>query len=125
VALHSLDSLQGSAFWRHQLIADRQEPFGDDVQARSRHQMMDIGDAAGDRVLDWNHAEIDVACDERREAILEGRTRDRLVVRIGVAAGKMRVRPRLALENDLFLGHVLPHTLILGASEVSEPAFPE
>ena len=52
---------EARALRRHQLIADRQEPFGDDVQARGRHQMMDVGDAAGDRILDRDHAESDVA----------------------------------------------------------------
>ena len=40
---------------------------------------------------------------ERGEAILEGRAGHRLVIRIGFAAGDMRIRARLALENDLFL----------------------
>ena len=56
------------ALWRHQLIADRQKPFGDDVQARGRHQMMDVGDAAGDRILDRDHAEIDVAGVQARKS---------------------------------------------------------
>src|SRR6185437_9027390 len=64
-----------------------------------------VGDTAGDGILDRDHAEIDIAAGECGEAILEGRARDRLVIRIGVAAGKMRIRPRFALENDLFLGH--------------------
>ena len=67
--------------------------------------MMDVGDAAGDRILDRDHAEIDVAAGERGEAILEGRAGHRLVIRIGFAAGEMRIRPRFALEDDLFLGH--------------------
>src|ERR1700744_905862 len=67
--------------------------------------MMDIGDAASDRILDWNHAEIDIAGGQRREAILEGRAGHRFMIRIGFAAGEMRIRPRFALENDLFLGH--------------------
>ena len=105
MALHRLDGLQAGAFRRHQLIADRQEPFGDDVQVRVRHQMMDVGDPAGDRILDRDHAEIDLAAGQRREAILEGRAGHRLVIRIGFAAGEMRIRPRFALEDDLFLGH--------------------
>ena len=108
VALHGLDGLEGRALRRHQLVADRQKPFGDDVQLRSRHQVMDVGDAAGDRILDRDHAEIDLAGGERGEAILEGRAGHRLVVRIGFAAGEMRIRPRLALKNDLLLGHVIP-----------------
>ncbi len=66
---------------------------------------MDVGDAAGDRILDRDHAEIDIAAGERGEAVLEGRAGHRLVVRIGFAAGEMRIRPRFSLEDDLFLGH--------------------
>ena len=67
--------------------------------------MMDVGDAAGDRVLDRDHAELGLAGSERAEAILEGGAGDRLVIRIGLAAGEMRIRARLALEDDLFLAH--------------------
>src|SRR6185437_4355145 len=86
--------------------------------------MMDVGDTAGDRILDWNHAEIDIAAGERGEAILKGRARDRLVIRIGFAAGKMRVRPRFALENDLFLGHRrrLQPVPLRGPSTRSQPS---
>ena len=96
------------ALRRHQLVADRQEPFGDDVQAGCRHQVMDVGDAAGDRILDRDHAEVGVAGAERGEAVLEGRAGHRLVVGIGLAAGEMRIRARLALEDDLLLRHASP-----------------
>ena len=42
-------------------MMDRQEPLADDVQAGLRQQMMDVGDAAGDRVLDRDHAEVGLA----------------------------------------------------------------
>ena len=74
----------------------------------SRHQVVDVGDAAGDRILDRDHAEIGLAGDKRRKAILESRAGHRLVVRIGLTAGEMRIRARLALKNDLLLGHVSP-----------------
>src|SRR5512135_1496824 len=67
--------------------------------------MMDVGDAAGDRIFDRNHAEVDVARGQRREAVLEGRAGHRLVIRIGFAAGEMRIRTRLSLKDDLLLSH--------------------
>ena len=91
------------ALRRHQLMLHRQEPLGDDVQARTRHQVMDVGDAAGDRVLDRDHAERGLAACHRGEGILEGRARHRLVVGIGLAAGEMRVRAGLALKEIFFL----------------------
>ena len=60
---------------RHQLEVDRQEVFADDVQARGRQQMVDVGDAAGDRVLDRDHAEVGRAVLDRGEGVLEGRRR--------------------------------------------------
>jgi hypothetical protein len=42
------DILQGRAFGGQQLMPDRHEVLGHDMQFRVRHQMMDIGDAAGD-----------------------------------------------------------------------------
>jgi len=100
VALDRLEPLERRALGRHQLIADRQERLGDDVKARGRHQVMDIRHPAGDRVLDRDHAEIGVPARDRREGVLESRARHRLVARIGLVAGDVRVRPGLALEHD-------------------------
>ena len=61
VAFHGLDVGELGAARRHQLVMDRQEPFADDEQAGLRQQMMDIGDAAGDRVFDRDHAEVGFA----------------------------------------------------------------
>src|SRR4029077_16665063 len=108
MALHSLDGLQARAFGRQELIANREKPFGDDVEARGRHQMMDVSDPSGDRILDRNHAEIDVAGNKRSEAIFESRAGHRLVVYIGSPTGQMPTCPGLSLKNDLLLGHVPP-----------------
>ncbi len=105
VALHGLDRFQGRASWRHQLIADRQKPFGDDVQAGGRHQVVDVGDAPRDRILDRDHAKVDVAGDKRGKAIFEGGAGYRLVLGIGFATGKMRIRPRFSLIDDLLFCH--------------------
>jgi len=62
---------------------------------------MNVGDAAGDRVFDRDHAEFGLAAVDRGECVFEGRARHRLVVRIDVARGEVGVRSRLALEHDL------------------------
>ena len=54
-----------------QLEMDRQEGLGDDVQAGGRQQRMDVGDPAGDRVLDRDHRQIGRAVLQRRERVLE------------------------------------------------------
>ena len=95
--------LRRRALRRHQLVADRQEPLGDDVQP-------DVG------IRWWMSAtrpatEFSIGIMPRStspavtaaNAVLEGRAGDRLVVRIGFAAGDVRIRPELALEDDLFL----------------------
>ena len=102
VAFHGLDRLQCRAARRHQLVLHRQEIFGDDVQARFRHQVMDVGDAAGDRIVDRDHGERGAAGAHRRERVLEGRARQRLVAAIGLHAGDVRIGARLTLERDFF-----------------------
>ena len=56
-----LSVVERRALRRQQLVVHRQEMLADDVQARVRHQMMDVGDAAGDRILDRDHAELGLA----------------------------------------------------------------
>ena len=75
VALDRFDLGEPHALERQQLVADRQEPLGDDVEARDRHQVMDVGDPARHRVLDRDHAEIGLAARHRVERVLEGRAR--------------------------------------------------
>ena len=99
-------SVSFGAAHRHQLMPDRQEPFADDEQAGSRQQMMDVGDAAGDRILDRDHAEIGLARGDRGQRVLEGRAGQRLGVGIGLDDGDMGIGARLALECDFeLLGH--------------------
>ena len=85
VALDGLDVGELGAARRHQLMMDRQETFADDEQAGLRQQMMDVGDAAGDRILDRDHAEIGLARGDRGQRVLEGRRR---------AAARRPERPR-------------------------------
>jgi len=120
VAFDGLDIAKLRAARRHQLMADRQEPFADDEQAGLRQQMMDIGDAAGDRVLDRDHAEICFAGRDRGERVLKSRAGQGLGVGIGFGDGDMRIRARLALERDLlWFGRCLAH----GAPCISRSGF--
>src|ERR1700676_1500954 len=84
-------------------MTDREKILGDDVKPRGRHQMMNVCDAAGDRVLDRNHREIRPARGGGGEAVLEGGAGPRLVIGIGLAASDVRVGAGLALEDDRFL----------------------
>src|SRR5262249_10977761 len=96
-----LDRVQLGAFGRDELMLNRQKPFGDDVQLRRRHQVMNIRHTPGERVVDRNHGERRTAAAHRGEGVLERGARQRLVIRIGLLAGNMRIRARLALKGDL------------------------
>ena len=100
VAVHGLDLCALDARQHHQLEMNRQEILADDVQARFRQQMMDVGDTARDRVLDRDHGEIGLAGLHRVEGVLEGRTGQRLHRREHVAAGGVGIGAGLALEGN-------------------------
>ena len=86
---------------REELMMDAQEVLADDVEIGGRHQIMNVGDAAGDRIVDGDHGEHGFAILHRREGVLEGAAGERLMIGIGFQAGNMRVGPRLALIGDL------------------------
>ena len=110
VALDGLDVGKFRAARRHQLMMDRQEPFADDEQAGLRQQMMDVGDAAGDRIFDRDHAEVGFPRGDRGECVLEGRAGQRLGVGIGLGDGDMGIRARFALECNFHgLGRCFGH----------------
>ena len=100
VAVDGLDLLARDAGQHHQLEMDRQEILADDVQPRFRQQMMDVGDAAGDRVLDRDHGEVGLAGLDRVEGVLEGRAGQRLHAGKHVAAGGVGIGAGLALEGN-------------------------
>ena len=79
--------------------------LADDVQVRRRQQVVDVGDAAGDRVLDRDHAEFGRAVLQRREGVLEGRAGQGLEVGKIVGAGDMRIGAGFALIGDDLLRH--------------------
>jgi len=86
-----------------ELLPDALEMLADDIELRIRQKMMDVGNAAGDRILDWDHGELRRTSLHRGKRVLEGRAWQRRHVRVGVATGQMRVGAWLALEGD-FVG---------------------
>src|SRR5690606_28530652 len=68
---------------------------------------VDVGDTAGDRVLDRDHGEIGLAGLDGVEGVLEGRAGKRVEARVHVAAGRVGIRSRFALEGNLVGRHEL------------------
>ena len=129
-----LMSFSGAPLDRHELEMDRQEMLADDVEAGGRQQMVDVGDAAGERILDRDHGELGLALLDRGEAVLEGRAGHGLVVGIDLLAGEVGVGSGLALEHDLLetrhgfgvAGWLLSREALAGAErkgEGDQPAF--
>ena len=110
MALRRADLGQPGALHADQLVMHRQEMFADDVHVGFRQDVVDVGDAAGRRVLDRNHAEVAGAGGQCRKAVLEGRAGDRLAIGIDLEGGEMGIGARLALEHDfqLFRHRSLP-----------------
>ena len=69
-------------------------------EAGIRQQMMDVGDAAGDRVLDRQHGERGSALAHRGDHVLEGGARQRRQFRKDLAAGEIGIGTGRALKGD-------------------------
>jgi hypothetical protein len=83
------------------------EMLADDVQAGFGHQMVDVGDAAGQRILDRDHRQPGIAGADRGEGILEARARQRLQLRKRRPAGEVGIGAGQALEGDGLVGFAL------------------
>ena len=82
------------ALGRQQMVLHALEMLADDVEAGIGHQPVDVGDAAGDRVLDRDHGVARAALAHRVERVLErrGRQRRRRAARPGGRRGRNRRR---------------------------------
>ena len=74
--------------------------LGDDVQRRVRQEVVDVGDPAGDRVVDRDHRQVGVAALDGGEDVLERRARHGLPVGVVLQADLVGVGARLALVGD-------------------------
>ncbi len=100
VALHRLDGLQRGARQRHQAVLDPLEVLGHDLELGVRQQAVQVGDPAGDRVLDRDDGQLRLAGLDRAHGRIEGRAGQRGHVGKGRAAGHVRVGAGFALEGD-------------------------
>ena len=75
MAAHGADAVETRAGQGQQMVVHPLEMLADDIQARIGHQMVDVGDPSGDRVLDRDHREPRRPVAHRSERILESRRR--------------------------------------------------
>ena len=106
VALGGLDVLQRRAGQGHQAMLDPLEMLAHDLELRVRQQAVQVGDPAGDRVLDRDDGQFRLARLDRAHGGVEGRTRQGRHGGKGGMAGHVGIRPRLTLEGDRIAGLV-------------------
>ena len=85
---------------RQQMMVHPLEMLADDVQPRIRHQMMDVGDPAGDRILDRDHRQARPALAHRGEGVLELVARQGRHLGKDPPAGEVGIGPGGALKRD-------------------------
>ncbi len=100
LAHHGLDAVQRRTLQAQKLMAHAMEMLADDVEPGIGQEMMDVGDAAMQRVLDRDNRQIGLAVAHRRDRILEGGTGNGLGLRQGLARGQIGIGPGLALKGD-------------------------
>ena len=93
---------------RHQAMLDPLEMLGDDLEPGVRQQAVQVGDAAGDRVLDRDDGELGLAGLDRAHGRVEGRARQGRHVGKGRMAGHVGIGAGLALVGDRVAGPALP-----------------
>ena len=76
-----------------QLMMDAQEVLADDIEMRCRHQMVDVGDAPGHRVVDRDHREMRRPGRHGRKGVLERAARQRFVIGKRLAQAMCELAP--------------------------------
>ena len=91
VGVGALQALDRGAPRRQQAVLDAMEVLSHDEQAGLRQQVVDVGHAAGQAVLAWQHGEGGAAVTHRFDRRLEAFAGQRGHPRIGVAAGQVGI----------------------------------
>src|ERR1700746_3522083 len=81
------------------------EMLADDVEVGVRHQMMDVGHAAGDGILDRDHRQRRATFTDRGEGIIELGAGQSCQLRKDAAAGEIGIGPEGAWDCDRLLCH--------------------
>ena len=103
--LHRLDVLERRALHSEQVHLDAQIMLAGDEEAGFGQQVVDVGDAAVERIFDRHDAMVGLAAFDGGERILEGRARHRFAARKQRMRGGMAESAGFALKGDEF-GHV-------------------
>jgi hypothetical protein len=84
-----------------ELMANGEEAFADDREAGIGEEVMNVGNAPGERILDRQHRPFGLAVANGGKRRLECRAGKRIKGRRESLAGEMRIRAGLALKGDL------------------------
>src|SRR4029078_5350766 len=98
-------------------MAHAQEVFANDVEVGVGQQMVDVGDAPRDRVLDGNHGKACFARLHRLQHIFKGWTGNGVQIGEGLAASEVRIGAWLALVGDAFGGRLIAGCGHLGTGD--------
>ncbi len=94
------DRLELGARQTEQMVVHPLEMLANDIEAGFGHQMVDVGDPTGDRVLDRHHRQRRPALPHRRERVLESIAGQRRHRRKHLPAGEVGIGAGLPLEGD-------------------------
>ena len=72
------------------------------MQARFRHQVVDVGNPPRDRIFNRDHRQFGFRVVDGGKGVLKSRARHRLAIGISLVASDMGVGAGFALENDRF-----------------------
>ena len=104
VAAHCLQAFERSAGQCQELVVHPREMLADDEEAGIRQQVVDVGDAAGDRILHRQHGEPGAAALHRGDRLLEAGAGEGAPFGEDLAAGEVGIGTGRALEGDKALG---------------------
>src|SRR5262247_490096 len=98
VASDRAQAIDRGARYGQQMMVHPLEMLADDMEPRIGHQMMDVGNTAGNRVLDRDHRKPRAAFAHRSKGVLKLGARERDKIGKDAAAGEIGIGSEGALK---------------------------
>ena len=105
MAVNGFQIFELRAFQPEKLMVHAQEMLADNIKTGAGNEVMHVGDAAGERILDRDHAEPRAALVHGGKDILESVARQAHHIGAGFMGRDMRIRAGFALEGDGLFRH--------------------